>query len=171
MFRRFVSTAGIIVWSGCSWGVAVAQAQDLGSPLANAMPKLTFAASVTAPAVMPVAPEAATISRPSFDYGSSHFKTLVPFYATTAALQIFDVRSTLQVVKAGGGESNPLLQGLVAHPAMFIGVKAAIAAASIYSAHKLAKHNKVGAIATMVALNSVYAMVVAHNYQVARSMR
>jgi hypothetical protein len=171
MLRRFFATAGIIVWSGCSWGVAVAQAQDLASPLANAMPKLTFATSVTAPAAMPVAPEAQIISRPSFDYGSHTFKTLLPFYASTAALQILDVRSTLQVIKLGGSEGNPMLRGLAAHPAMFVGVKAAIAAVSIYSAQRLAKHSKVAAIATMVALNSVYGMVVAHNYQVARSMR
>ncbi len=120
---------------------------------------------------MPVAPEAQTISRPSFDYGSHAFKTLLPFYASTAALQILDVRSTLQVIKLGGSEGNPMLRGLAAHPAMFMGVKAAIAAASIYSAHKLAKHSKLGAIATMVAVNSVYAMVVAHNYQVARTMQ
>jgi len=171
MFRRLCATAGIIVWSGCSWGVAVAQAQDVASPLANAMPKLTFVTSVTAPAAMPVAPEAAVVNRSSFEYGSSPFKTLLPFYATTAALQILDVQSTLQVVHLGGGEGNPLLQGVVAHPAVFIGVKAAIAAASIYSAHKLAKHSKLGAIATMVAVNSMYAMVVAHNYEVARTMR
>jgi hypothetical protein len=171
MVRRFFATAGIIVWSGCSWGVAVAQAQDLASPLANAMPKLTFATSVTAPAAMPIAPEAQTISRPSFAYGSSAFKTLLPFYASTAALQMLDVRSTLQVIRLGGSEGNPILHGLAAHPAMFVSVKAAIAAVSIYSAHRIAKHSKVGAIVTMVALNSVYGMVVAHNYQVARSMR
>jgi hypothetical protein len=173
MLRRFFATAGIIVWSGCSWGVAVAQAQELASPLAHAMPKLTFAISVTAPAATPVAPEAPaiTLGRPSFDYGSRPFKTLLPFYASTAVLQILDVRSTLQVVKLGGGEGNPLLRGMVAHPAVFMGVKAAIAAASIYSAHKLSKHSRLGAIATMVALNSVYAAVVAHNYQVVRSMR
>lgn len=171
MLRRFFATAGIIVWSGCSWGVAVAQAQDLASPLANAMPKLTFATSVTAPAAMPIAPEPQSISRPSFDYGSHAFKALLPFYASTAALQILDVRSTLQVIKLGGSEGNPMLRGLAAHPAMFVGVKAAVAAASIYSAQRLAKHSKVAAIATMVALNSVYGMVVAHNYQVARSMR
>lgn len=176
MLRRLV-TAGIIVWSGCSWGVAFAQAQDLASPLANAMPKLTFATSVTAPAALSVAPapEAVTSSRPTFDYGSSalkssSLKTMMPFYASTAVLQMLDVRSTMQVVKLGGGEGNPVLQGLVGHPAMFMGVKAAVAAASIYSAYRLAKHSRLGAIATMVGVNSVYAMVVAHNYQLARSM-
>jgi hypothetical protein len=172
MLRRLVVTAGIIVWSGCSWAVVGAAAQDLASPLANAMPKLTFATSVTSPAATPVAPDAASIvSRQSFDFGSGHDKALLPLYASTAMLQFLDVRSTLNVIKLGGGEGNPVLKGLVSHPAMFVGFKAAIAAATIYSAHKMAKHSKIGAIATMVALNSVYAMVVEHNYQLAQTLR
>jgi len=173
MLRRCLVIAGIIVWSGGTWAGATAQAQDLASPLANAMPKLTFAMAVTAPVNTPVAPGDATpaIGRPSFDFGSSHLKTMAPFYASTVVLQVLDVRSTLQVIKLGGGEGNPLLKGIVSHPALFMGVKAAMAAASIYAAHKLAKHNKIGAIATMVALNSVYAMVVEHNVQLARTMR
>jgi hypothetical protein len=49
-------------------------------------------------------------------------------------------------------------------------VKAAIAAFSIYSANKMAKHNKVGAIITMAAMNSAYAWVVSHNMNLARTM-
>jgi hypothetical protein len=136
------------------------------------MPKLALATVVTAPITAPIAPESApvAITRPSFDFGSSHLRTLAPFYASTIVLQALDVRSTLQVIGLGGGEGNPLLKGIVAHPALFMGMKAAIAAASIYSANRLAKHNKIGAIATMVALNSVYAMVVEHNLQLARTM-
>jgi hypothetical protein len=173
MLRRFFATAGIIVWSGCSWAAAAASAQDVASPLANAMPKLTFATSVTAPAAAPVAAEETSsfASRPSIHFGSSGDKALMPFYASTAVMQFLDVRSTLEVVKLGGGEGNPLLKGMVAHPAMFVGFKAAIAAASIYSAHKMAAHNKLGAIATMVALNSVYAFVVQHNFALAQTMR
>ncbi len=172
MFRRLL-TAGIVVWSTCSWAVTVTQAQDVASPLANAMPKLALATVATAPVIGPIAPESApvVIARPSFDFGSSHFNTLAPFYASTVALQVLDVRSTLQVISLGGGEGNPLLKGIVARPALFLGLKAAMAAASIYSANRLAKHNKIGAIATMVALNSVYAMVVAHNFQLARTMQ
>jgi hypothetical protein len=172
MLRRFFVTAGIIVWSGCSWATVAASAQDLASPLANAMPKLTFATSVTAPAATPVATdEAPILSRSSIDFGSSREKALIPFYASTAVLQFLDVRSTLEVVKLGGGEGNPLLKGLVSHPAMFVGFKAAIAATSIYAAHKMAGHSKIGAIATMVALNSVYAFVVQHNFALAQTMR
>ena len=170
MLRRLL-TAGIIVWSGCSWAVVAASAQDLASPLANAMPKLAFATSVTSPAAAPTAPDASIVTRPSLDFGGSHDKALLPLYASTAVLQFLDVRSTLDVIKLGGGEGNPMLKGLVAHPAMFVGVKAAIAAATIYSAHRMAAHSKIGAIATMVALNSVYAMVVQHNFQLAQTMR
>jgi len=173
MLPRHLVTAGFIVWSTCSWAGAAAIAQDLVSPLANTMPKLTFVTAVTSPVTTPVAPEDASlaIAHPSFDYGSSHLGVLAPFYASTVILQMLDVRSTLQVIKLGGGEGNPLLKGIVSHPALFMGVKAAMAAASIYSANKLAKHNKIGAIATMAALNSVYAMVVEHNVQLARTMR
>lgn len=171
MLRRWITTT-IIVWSGLVWAVATADAQDVAASFAQAMPKLTFATSVTAPAATPVVADTTSFvaPRPSFDTGSSHLSPLLPFYASTAVLQFLDVRSTLNVVKLGGSEANPMLQGVVGHPALFIGVKAAVAAVSIYAAHKLAKHNKVGAIATMVAMNSVYAMVVAHNYQLARSM-
>jgi len=171
MLRRWFVTAGIIVWSGLTWTAALASAQDLASPLATAMPKLTFATSVTAPAATPVASEAAPIPmQPSFAYGSSSFKTMAPFYGSTALLQILDFKSTMAVIKQGGYEANPLLKGVVGHPALFMGVKAAVAAASIYSASKLARHNKVAAIATMVAMNSAYAMVVEHNFAIARTM-
>jgi hypothetical protein len=170
MLRRALVTAGIIVWSGCSWAVAAAAGQDLATPIANTLPALAFATSVTMPAATPVAPEVVPSPVSHLSFGSSTFKTLAPFYASTAVLQVLDVRSTLQVIKLGGGEGNPLLQGLVGHPVMFAGFKAAVAATSILAANKLAKHSKVGAIATMVALNSLYATVVAHNYQLARSM-
>ena len=170
MFRRFLVTAGIIVWSGCSWGAALAAAQDVTSPLATAMPKLTFAMSVTAPAATPTDSAPVIDSHSSFSLPSSHLPTMAPFYATTAVLQIMDVRSTLQVIKLGGAEANPMLKGVVSRPALFIGVKAAIAAWSIYSANKMAKHNKVGAIVTMVAMNSAYAWVVSHNMSVAHTM-
>jgi len=169
MFRRLLVTAGIIVWSGCSWGVAVAAAQDVASPLATAMPKLTFAMSVTAPAATPTE-SAPIVESHSFSLPSSHLATMAPFYATTAMLQVMDVRSTLQVIKLGGAEGNPMLKGVVSHPAVFVGVKAAIAAFSIYSANKMAKHNKVGAIITMAAMNSAYAWVVSHNMNLARTM-
>ena len=171
MFRRWFVFAGLILWSGCSWGVAVVRAQDVASTFATAMPKLTLATS--APAAMPVASRVAAMSTTLLppQYGSSALKTMAPFYASTAVLQLLDVRSTLEVLSLGGHESNPLIHGVVAHPALFVGVKAVIAAGSIYAATKMARHSKLGAIVTMVAITSVYAVVVSHNFAVARSMR
>jgi hypothetical protein len=42
---------------------------------------------------------------------------------------------------------------------------------TILAAHQLAKHNTVAAVVTLVALNSAYASVVAHNFDLARQMR
>jgi hypothetical protein len=177
MSRRWVVTAGIIVWSSCTWAAVAASAQDVSSPLARTMPKLSFASIVLAPTSaahdvdVPAMPAPTVTPRVSFSEGSSHFRIMTPMYAATATLQLLDMHSTLQVVRQGGGEANPLLQGVVAHPAAFAAVKAGIAAGMIYSASRMARHNKLAAVLTMAAMNSVYAVVVAHNYQLARSMR
>jgi hypothetical protein len=44
-------------------------------------------------------------------------------------------------------------------------VKAGVAASTIVLADKMARGNRVGAIVLMAALNSAYAVVVAHNYR------
>jgi hypothetical protein len=60
---------------------------------------------------------------------------------------------------------------MTGHKAAFFAAKASVAAASIMAARRMAEHNKVAAILTMVGINSAYAMVVAHNYHVANSLR
>jgi hypothetical protein len=173
MLRRWIVTAGIIVWSGCSWGAALASAQDLASPLSSVMPKLSFAAGTVARAAADAAAtDAAAPSAPVLTLNTSRIdKTMMPLYASAAALQFMDLHSTMQVIHLGGAEGNPLMKGIVAHPAMFVALKAAVGASIIYSANRLAKKNKGAAIATMIAMNSVYAMVVSHNYRLAQSMR
>jgi hypothetical protein len=63
------------------------------------------------------------------------------------------------------------MKGLVKHPAAFIGVKAAVSYGTIMAGCLIAKKNKLAAIATLVGINSLYGVVVHHNYQVARRMR
>jgi hypothetical protein len=92
-------------------------------------------------------------------------RVLVPLYVSFAALQALDVHSTLRAVDAGGVEQNPFLKGLVNQPAALIALKGGIAASTILVADKLQRHNRIGAIVAMAALNSVYATVVAHNYR------
>jgi hypothetical protein len=97
--------------------------------------------------------------------------TLAGLYASTVTLQMLDVRSTYAVIGRGGAEGNPVMAGVVQNKGSFIALKAGLAASTILAAHQLAKHNKVAAVVTLVALNCTYASVVAHNFDLARQMR
>jgi len=94
---------------------------------------------------------------------------MASLYATTAVMQALDVHSTLAALDAGGVEANPVMAGLTKNRAAFIATKAAVAAASILAAREMAKRNKVAAALTLVAINSAYAWVAHHNYQVAHA--
>jgi hypothetical protein len=83
-------------------------------------------------------------------------------------MQMLDVHSTLSAFRAGAVEANPLMEGVTRNRAAFFAVKAAVATSTVLAARQLSKRNKVAAIVTLVAINSAYAMVVNHNYQVAR---
>jgi hypothetical protein len=86
-------------------------------------------------------------------------------------MQALDIHSTMAVVSRGGAEANPLMAGLVDNKAAFIGVKAAVTATTIFAARKISKRSKTAAIVMLVAVNSAYALVVSHNYRVARSLQ
>jgi hypothetical protein len=88
-------------------------------------------------------------------------------YASTALMHILDIDSTFKALNRGAMEANPLMSGLVKNRAAFIATKAGIAAASIYATHRMAKHNKLGAILTSAAINSAYFMIVRNNYAIA----
>ena len=92
-------------------------------------------------------------------------------YATTALMHALDVHSTILALDRGAIEANPLMAGVTKNRAAFIATKAAVATSSILAARSLAKRNKVAAIVSMVAINSVYGMVVQHNYKVARQLK
>jgi hypothetical protein len=97
-------------------------------------------------------------------------KLLKSLYVTTAAMQALDVHSTFAALNRGGGEANPLMNGLTKNRVAFGAVKAGVAASSIYAAHRLGKHNKVAAIVLLIGINSAYAAVVSHNYRVANQL-
>ena len=92
---------------------------------------------------------------------------LASLYATTAVMQALDVHSTLLAIKAGAVEGNPLMSGVVNNRGAFLATKAAVAASTILAARQIAKKSRIGAIVTMVAVNSAYAMIVRHNYSLA----
>jgi len=112
------------------------------------------------------------LTRPSvaqpFDAPTSSQLALRSLYAATATMQLLDVHSTMKALSSGAVEANPLMSGLVQHRAAFVAAKASVAAVTIYAANKIARNNKVGAIATMIAMNSAYAFIVANNYRNAR---
>jgi len=117
----------------------------------------------TAVAAEAAAPAPAVTAIPTWK-PASRPAILPALYAGSAALQAYDAYSTLKALNLGGVEANPVAKTVVGNPALFIGVKAAVSAASIMAAEKMWKnHHRMAAIATMAATNSIMAMVAAHN--------
>ncbi len=85
-------------------------------------------------------------------------------YGGLIVLQGLDVHSTLRAIDAGYYEQNPLMRWSVSHPAAFISMKAAASAATIYVAEKIRKRHPRRAMLFMTAVNSAYALIVVHNY-------
>jgi hypothetical protein len=87
--------------------------------------------------------------------------------ASFVGLQTLDVVSTLRSLNAGYNEANPLMRGVSAHPIAFAAVKAGAAATTILLTRRVARQNRVAALATMAAINAGYAFVVVRNFRVA----
>ena len=99
---------------------------------------------------------------------ASRPRALAPLYVSFATLQALDVHSTLRALDGGSArEANPILGAAAGSPAAMIALKAGAGAGLIYASERLWKRNRVAAVAMMVAVNSAYAIVVAHNYAVA----
>jgi hypothetical protein len=96
---------------------------------------------------------------------------LISLQATTIVTQMLDVHSTMKAVNAGGVEGNPIMGGLVNNKAAFLTVKAGVAAGVIYITHRVARDNKMAAIAASAAINSAFLMVARHNYRVAQGLQ
>jgi hypothetical protein len=89
-----------------------------------------------------------------------------------AGLEAFDAYSTLAAVGHGGVESNPMMRGIVSHPAAFIGIKAGITGASFFAAERLwREHHRGAAIALMAVANGVMAAVAVNNASVLNASR
>jgi hypothetical protein len=92
-------------------------------------------------------------------------------YASSALLHALDVHSTMLALDRGGIEANPLMAGITKNKAAFIATKAAVATGTILAARNLSRRNKVAAVLTLAAINTAYAMIVQHNYKVARQLK
>ena len=100
-------------------------------------------------------------------------RPLLPaLYVAQGALQAMDVHSTYSAISGGAHEATPLMKNVVGNKGAMLAVKAGVAASTIWMAESMWKRgNRVGAIVTMIAANSVTGFVVAHNYKLARQLR
>jgi hypothetical protein len=109
-------------------------------------------------------PDQGDLSPPAVATGSARRPpALLPLYISFTALQLADVHTTLGALAAGDREGNPVFSGLQS-PAAMLGVKTALAVGTIYAVERLRKKKPRTAVVLMIALNSAYAGVVAHNY-------
>ncbi|MGB7219145.1 MAG: DUF5658 family protein [Vicinamibacterales bacterium] len=104
-------------------------------------------------------------SRP-FEKPASRPRALPALYVSLAALQAFDAYSTARGLSSGAQEGNPIMQHVARNTVGFVALKAATAVVPMVLAERMWKHNKVGAIALMVAANGVAAVVGANNARV-----
>ena len=89
-------------------------------------------------------------------------------YAGMVALQALDIVSTRKALNQPGAyETNPMFDMVGGSLAGTIALKAGATAGIIVLTERVRKTNKVAAVATMIALNSAYATIVAHNYAIA----
>lgn len=124
----------------------------------------------------PVKAEAAA-STPAFDRTSLSNRVRRPallpaLYVAQGALQAMDAHSTYSAIDRGAHEANPLMKNVVGNKGAMMAVKAGVAASTIWMAESMWKRgNRVGAIVTMIAANSVTGFVVAHNYKLAGQLQ
>jgi hypothetical protein len=153
MMRCAALLLGVLVCSP-----ATVFAQEPAFMLAGAVPPAAFAAQ----------PVAAPLTASAVDVAGTKRGVLLPLYVSFGVLQALDFQSTRTALATGGGrEANPLMNGVVGSPAGFFALKAATGAAVILASEKMRPRNRIAAIATMVALNGLYASIVSHNYAVA----
>lgn len=96
---------------------------------------------------------------------------LLPLYVSFAGLQALDVHSTLTATGAGARETNPVVRSALRNPTGLVLLKAGSGAAVVLLSEKLWRHNRAAALVTMVALNSAYVTIAAHNYNTRRGFR
>jgi hypothetical protein len=175
MAHRKVITAALIAGALLAWTRSASAQSFLNN---GSEPRLSFPVTFLAPAPAEASaqpPVVASISSPAefrpAPKSSMLAGSLVGLYATTATLQMLDVRSTYAVLARGGAEGNPVMSRVVQNKPAFVAVKAALAAGTIIAARQMAKRSRLAAVVTLVALNSAYATVVAHNFSVARRLQ
>lgn len=96
---------------------------------------------------------------------------LVPLYVTFGGLQVLDAHSTLNAVGLGARETNPLVRQALGSTAGMLALKSGTAVGVVLLTEKLWPRNRTAAVLTMIAINSAYVTIAAHNYRTAQRRR
>ena len=164
--HRVVVTAALGL--ACLPALCHAQESSLAAtpPLPSAAPApLHTTTNSIAPADEPADARQPAMSRSPEAAPAKSLGVLLPLYASFAGLQALDAHSTTRALQNGAVEGNPLIRDLAGQPVKLLALKAGVTASTILLTERLRKKNRVGATALMVALDSVYSMVVVHNYR------
>ena len=144
---------------------------------AAAAKSFTLPARVTAQQHISILPPAA-VPIAMFDtrldarMGKGMKTTMASLYGMTAAVQLLDARFTLEAVENGHiYDMNPLMVKLLDNKPAFIATKAGLAVAAIYFTSRSVRSSPVRSIITLVGVNAVYAMLLKHNYELAKQSR
>lgn len=142
---RFIGSVLVVVVLGLAMPVAAAErSADAATPLTESLPEWA----------QDKAPQS-----------SSAVKAL---YGSYGVMQGLDMYSTIVARQRGAVEANPLMKTGFTRAA---GFKALMGASTMLAVKAIEKKNKKAAIITMIALNSVTAVVVANNVRNARRLR
>jgi len=160
MFRRVASAVVAITLTS----VAAYGAEASGPAGDPAKAAADVVQSLVPTSVVPWHPPARQLKR-------TRPAALPAFYASLAALQLFDGYSTTRALAGGAHEANPVMEFVVNKPVAFWSVKAAMAVGPALAAERMWKSNKAGAIALMVVSNGMMAAVAAHNAKVLNRVR
>jgi hypothetical protein len=93
---------------------------------------------------------------------------LTPLYAGYAGLNVADMDSTRRALGNGNARENNPAAGALGGGLVMMSAKAAVTAAVIVAGEKMRKKHPKAAVGFVAALDAVMAVVVLHNYDVAR---
>jgi hypothetical protein len=97
---------------------------------------------------------------------------LPALYVSFAGLNAYDAASTIDAVKHGAVEANPLLSGMAARPAALWAVKGGVTAVSILASERLWRRGqKRQAVVLMAITNGIMAAVAANNASVRAGLK
>lgn len=91
--------------------------------------------------------------------------------ASFIGLEAMDVITTYHGFKVGAHEANPIMTGIVRHPAELIAVKGIITFGSLACFRAIRKDHPKTALACLIAANLTMGYVVHHNYQIILSFK